>query len=72
MIGTIYRIASPLYHGAGLFGRAVRRYVRSLVLWRTRHALLQLNDHMLKDIGLRREDVELGLFVSLVEKDWEM
>jgi uncharacterized protein YjiS (DUF1127 family) len=69
MFGEIYRIASPLHRGAGVFGRAVRRYVKRLVLWRTRHALLELHDHMLKDIGLRREDVELGLFVSLVDKD---
>jgi uncharacterized protein YjiS (DUF1127 family) len=72
MFAAFYRFASPLHRSTGMFGRAVRRYVRSLVLWRTRHALLQLNDHMLRDIGLRREDIELGLFVSLMDKDREM
>jgi uncharacterized protein YjiS (DUF1127 family) len=33
-------------------------------MWRTRQALLALNDHTLRDIGLTRDDVELGRFPS--------
>ena len=33
-------------------------------MWRTRRALLALNDHILRDIGLTRHDVELGRFPS--------
>jgi uncharacterized protein YjiS (DUF1127 family) len=43
---------------------AVSRYARRLILWRTRRVLLALNDHMLRDIGLTRQDVELGNFPS--------
>jgi uncharacterized protein YjiS (DUF1127 family) len=42
--------------------------MRRLVLWRTQQALLQLNDHMLRDIGLTREDIALGRFEALVER----
>jgi uncharacterized protein YjiS (DUF1127 family) len=40
---------------------AIRRIVTAIRLWRgrarARQQLRELNDHMLKDIGLRREDV---------------
>jgi uncharacterized protein YjiS (DUF1127 family) len=45
-----------------------KAYAQRLVLWRTRRALLQLNDHLLKDIGLTREDIALGRFMSLMDE----
>jgi hypothetical protein len=45
-------------------GGALAGYFKRLMLWRTRRALLQLNDHMLRDIGLSREDIEFGRFPS--------
>ncbi|HEY7764784.1 MAG TPA: DUF1127 domain-containing protein [Aestuariivirgaceae bacterium] len=57
----------PRKRGAAL-GRWIKAYMRRLVLWRTQQALLQLNDHMLRDIGLTREDIALGRFEALVER----
>jgi uncharacterized protein YjiS (DUF1127 family) len=41
--------------------RAIRRIVAAIQLWRkrahSRRQLHELNDHLLKDIGLRRADV---------------
>ena len=34
----------------------LRAYVQRLVMWRTQQALLQLSDHMLRDIGVTRAD----------------
>jgi uncharacterized protein YjiS (DUF1127 family) len=52
---------------AGFLATAFKAYAQRLVLWRTRQALLQLNDHMLRDIGLTREDITLGRFTSLMD-----
>jgi len=60
---------SPLQRGAGFVGAALHRYMQRLVAWRTRKALLQLNDHMLKDIGLTREDIEFGCLAAMSERD---
>jgi uncharacterized protein YjiS (DUF1127 family) len=49
---------------ATFLSAAVSRYARRLIMWRTRRALLALNDHILRDIGLTRHDVELGRFPS--------
>jgi uncharacterized protein YjiS (DUF1127 family) len=49
---------------ATFLSAAVSRCVRRLIMWRTRRALLALNDHILRDIGLTRHDVELGRFPS--------
>jgi hypothetical protein len=43
--------------------------MQRLLLWRTRRALLQLNDHMLKDIGLTREDIEFGCLAGMIERE---
>jgi uncharacterized protein YjiS (DUF1127 family) len=47
-----------------ILSAALSRCARRLILWRTRQALLALNDHMLHDIGLTRYDVEFGRFPS--------
>ena len=47
---------------AAILSAAVSRCARRLIMWRTRRALLALNDHMLRDIGLTRHDIELGRF----------
>lgn len=67
MSTSFLRRTSPLQRGAGFLGAAMHRYTQRLVLWRTRKALLQLNDHMLKDIGLTREDIEFGCLAAMVE-----
>jgi hypothetical protein len=51
-----------LARGGRLFGSGLQRLVHRIVLRRTRLALLNLNDHMLRDIGLTRQDVEFGCF----------
>ena len=43
-------------------GRRLRAHFQRLVLYRTQQALSQLSDHMLRDIGLTREDMALGHF----------
>ena len=53
-----------IHRAAAFLSATVTRYTRRLILWRTRQALLALNDHMLRDIGLTRQDVELGRFPS--------
>lgn len=53
-----------IHRAAAFLGATVARYARRLILWRTRQALLALNDHMLRDIGLTRQDVEFGHFPS--------
>ncbi|MGH6873646.1 MAG: DUF1127 domain-containing protein [Aestuariivirgaceae bacterium] len=53
-----------IHRAAAFLGAIVARYARRLILWRTRQALLALNDHMLRDIGLTRQDIELGRFPS--------
>jgi Domain of unknown function (DUF1127) len=58
---------SPLRRGAGFVGAAIEGYMQRLILWRTRKVLLQLNDHMLKDIGLTREDIEFGCLAAMSE-----
>jgi uncharacterized protein YjiS (DUF1127 family) len=60
---------SPVNHlritrAATFLGATVARYGRRLIMWRTRRVLLALNDHILRDIGLTRHDVELGRFPS--------
>jgi uncharacterized protein YjiS (DUF1127 family) len=60
---------SPVNHlritrAATFLGATVARYARRLIMWRTRRVLLALNDHILRDIGLTRHDVELGRFPS--------
>jgi uncharacterized protein YjiS (DUF1127 family) len=57
----------PRKSGSAL-ARWIKSYMRRLVLWRTQQALLQLNDHMLRDIGLTREDIALGRFEAQVER----
>jgi len=64
---------SPVKHfritrAATFLGSALSRYARRLIMWRTRRVLLALNDHILRDIGLTRHDVELGRFPSC--EDW--
>lgn len=49
---------------ATFLSAVLSRYARRLIMWRTRRALLALNDHILRDIGLTRHDVELGRFPS--------
>jgi uncharacterized protein YjiS (DUF1127 family) len=53
-----------IHRAAAFLGATVKHYARRLILWRTRQALLALNDHMLRDIGLTRQEVELGRFPS--------
>jgi uncharacterized protein YjiS (DUF1127 family) len=53
-----------IHRAATFLSAAVSRYARRLILWRTRQALLALNDHMLNDIGLTHYDVEFGRFPS--------
>ena len=60
---------SPVKHfritrAATFLGSALSRYARRLIMWRMRRVLLALNDHILRDIGLTRHDVELGRFPS--------
>jgi len=59
------RLAPEVPHRAGMRHiaalRAIRRIVAAIQLWRgrarSRPQLRELSDHMLKDIGLRRDDV---------------
>jgi uncharacterized protein YjiS (DUF1127 family) len=53
-----------IHRAAAFLGTAVTRYARRFILWRTRRALLALNDHMLRDIGLTRHDLECGVLPS--------
>ena len=39
------------------------------VLYRTQQAVSQLSDHMLRDIGLTREDIAVGHFESRVRRE---
>jgi uncharacterized protein YjiS (DUF1127 family) len=55
--------------GNRLIGRRLQTYVRRLVLYRTQQALSQLSDHMLRDIGLTREDIAIGHFERRVRRE---
>jgi uncharacterized protein YjiS (DUF1127 family) len=52
----------PMHRAATALASIVARYGHRLMLWRTRRALLALDDRMLRDIGLSREDIEIGQF----------
>lgn len=45
-------------HGQGFIARVMLRFEAYMELRRQRHALMQLDEHMLKDIGLSRGDVD--------------
>jgi uncharacterized protein YjiS (DUF1127 family) len=49
--GVLARMREPLVAAAGSFGRALRRR-------RTVRELQSLSDHMLRDVGLRRDQIE--------------
>ncbi len=67
--GRFGAYAGPCRPTAASFGKilleAAARALRTLLIWqerdRQRHALLQLDARMLKDIGLSRADVALDL-----------
>ncbi len=44
--------------GPGLIGRAVARIEEYVALRKSRRALLELDDHLLHDVGLSRADAE--------------
>jgi uncharacterized protein YjiS (DUF1127 family) len=52
----------PMRRAATALASIVARCGRRLMLWRARQALLALDDRMLHDIGLSREDIEIGQF----------
>jgi uncharacterized protein YjiS (DUF1127 family) len=58
------RIARPT-NGAAVLFNVMRHVLRVLSVWQGRFAggrtLAELDDHLLRDIGLTREDVELRL-----------
>ena len=60
---------SLLERVSSVIGRRIRISFDRLVLHRTQHALSQLNDHMLRDIGLTREDIAVGSFQSRVRRE---
>jgi uncharacterized protein YjiS (DUF1127 family) len=60
---------SLLERGRSVIGRRIRICFERLVLHRTQQALSQLSDHMLRDIGLTREDIAVGYFQSRVRRE---
>ena len=55
--------------GGRAIGRKFKPFLDRLVLYRTQQALSQLSDHMLRDIGLTREDIAVGHFERRVRRD---
>jgi uncharacterized protein YjiS (DUF1127 family) len=51
-------------------GRMIDRMARHLQRERTRRELLDLDDHMLEDIGLSRMDLRGGRFAELNRINW--
>ena len=43
---------------SGLFGQILQAFARMAAFYRTRHALMQLDDHALSDIGLHRSQID--------------
>jgi len=56
-------------HGNRIIGRRLQTYLQRLVLYRTQQALSQLSDHMLRDIGLTREDIAVGHFERRISRE---
>jgi uncharacterized protein YjiS (DUF1127 family) len=52
---------------AAMIGTALDRMLTAHERWRQRQALLALDDHLLKDIGITRVDVEREIGKSLWE-----
>ena len=52
-----------------ILGRRFNSYFQRLVLYRTQQALAQLSDHMLRDIGLTREDIAVGHFERRISRE---
>jgi uncharacterized protein YjiS (DUF1127 family) len=55
--------------GSRAIGRRLKPFFDRLVLYRTQQALSQLSDHMLRDIGLTREDIAVGHFEARVRRE---
>jgi len=49
----------------GLVRTGLRSWQQSVETWRTRRRLMELDDHLLKDIGFTRADVRFGSMESL-------
>jgi uncharacterized protein YjiS (DUF1127 family) len=62
-------IARPA-HGPGLLQRALHAAARAIRRQRTQRALGQLSDHALRDIGLRRCEID-SIADSLAEGRWD-
>jgi Domain of unknown function (DUF1127) len=54
--------------GGRAIGRRFKPFLDRLVLYRTQQALSQLSDHMLRDIGLSREDIAVGHFEARLRR----
>jgi uncharacterized protein YjiS (DUF1127 family) len=55
---------------SNFIGRTIDRMARHMQRERTRRELLDLDDHMLEDIGLSRMDLRGGRFAELNRINW--
>lgn len=62
-------IAHPA-HGPGLLQRALHAAARTMRRQRTQRALAQLSDHALRDIGLRRCEID-SIANSVADGRWD-
>ena len=67
-------VATPIDQKSGLWAGLpqwiIRAAVRALYRYRTRRALAQLSDHMLKDIGVRRCEIN-SIAQVVAEGGWD-
>lgn len=55
---AVATVLAPVWNVAVMTGTVLDRLISAHERWRQRQALLALDDHLLKDIGLTRVDVE--------------
>lgn len=65
--GLLNSAAAAVWSFAVMTGTVLDRLISAHERWRQRQALLALDDHLLKDIGLTRVDVER----EAGKKPWE-
>ncbi len=58
---------SALWSRAGISARKLDEFLRHRALSRSRRALLRLDDHLLRDIGLSRTEAETEAF----RREWD-